>query len=305
MLATELAPWFVRILAFVWGALWGSFFNVAIYRWPLGLSVVSPPSHCSACQTPIPGYRNVPIFGWLMLRGKAACCGAPISPRYPLIELLMALLTVAIAERLIVNAMPGASALSVILEALVYFVFIGGLVIATFVDLEWMEIPDEVSLPGTALGLVTAPFRQWPGAIDATLGAGAGFLIVQVVFVWGYELLSGKRGMGEGDAKLLLMIGAFLGLKGVLFSLVAGSFQGVFYAAFATLTGGKLKPDIKPREFDGEVYDPAAEETEEPSGFGGLKVPFGPFLALSAVEFFFFGEPLLDGYFKVVSRLLQ
>ena len=305
MLAADLAPWFVRILAFVWGALWGSFFNVAIYRWPLGMSVVSPPSHCPGCQTPIPALRNLPIVGWLLLRGRAACCGNPISPRYPLIELLTALLTVAIAEQLIVGAAQDTTALRASLETLVYFVFVGGLLIATFVDLEWMEIPDEVSLPGAALGLVTAPFRSWPGAIDATLGAGAGFLLVQLVFVWGYERLTGRRGMGEGDAKLLLMIGAFLGLKGALFSLVAGSFQGILYAAFATLTGRDLKPEIKDREIDGMLIEAPDEDDEQNTGIGGLKLPFGPFLALGALEYLFAGKAILGGYFKLVGRLLN
>src|SRR5689334_18448063 len=107
MLASELPPWIVRGLAFVFGALWGSFFNVAIYRWPRGMSVVTPPSHCPACQKPIRPGQNIPILGWLLLRGKAACCGAKISARYPLVETLSALICVAIAERFFVGAEHG------------------------------------------------------------------------------------------------------------------------------------------------------------------------------------------------------
>ena len=87
MLAADVARWFVWLVAFAWGAAWGSFFNVAIYRWPRGMSVVTPPSHCPSCGEPIRPWTNVPILGWLFLRGKASCCGSPISARYPLVEL--------------------------------------------------------------------------------------------------------------------------------------------------------------------------------------------------------------------------
>ena len=135
MLAAEVGRWFVWLVAFAWGAAWGSFFNVAIYRWPRGMSVVRPPSHCPGCGEPIRAWNNVPIFGWLFLRGKASCCGSAISPRYPLVELLTAILFVAIAELWVVRAPPGTMLLHATIEALLYFVFAGGLLIATFVDL--------------------------------------------------------------------------------------------------------------------------------------------------------------------------
>jgi len=137
-----------------------------------------------------------------------------------MVELLAAVLCVAIAELWVVRAAPGTLLLHATIETLLYFVFAGGLLIATFVDLEWMEIPDEVSLPCAALGLLSAPFRTEPGVWSAAVGAGAAYLMVQLIFVWGYERIAGRRGMGEGDSKLLLMIGAFLGWKGALFSVV-------------------------------------------------------------------------------------
>ncbi|MBW1830736.1 MAG: prepilin peptidase, partial [Deltaproteobacteria bacterium] len=260
MLAGDMGRWVVWAMAFAWGAAWGSFFNVAIYRWPRGMSVVTPPSHCPGCGTPIRTWNNVPIVGWLLLRGKASCCGTSISPRYPMVELLAAVLCVAIAELWIVRAEPGTLLLHASVETLLYFTFAGGLLIATFVDLEWMEIPDEVTLPCAALGLVSAPFRTEPGLFSAAVGAGAAYLIVQVIFVWGYEHVAGRRGMGEGDSKLLLMIGAFLGWRGALFSVVAGSIQGLVFAGFALATGRRLTPDIEERVIDGEVL----EAPEEP-----------------------------------------
>lgn len=300
MLTGDVARWFVWLVAFAWGAAWGSFFNVAIYRWPRGMSVVTPPSHCPACGAPIRVWNNVPILGWLFLRGKASCCGASISPRYPMVELLAAVLCVAIAENWVVQAEPGTLLVHATIETLLYFVFAGGLLIATFVDLEWMEIPDEVSLPCAALGLLSAPFRMEPGVWSAAVGAGAAYLFVQLIFVWGYERIAGRRGMGEGDSKLLLMIGAFLGWKGAIFSVVAGSVQGLVFAAFALVTGRKLTPDIEERVIDGEVIE--APEEREASRVGVLKLPFGPFLALGALEYLLAGDTILSWYFGLLQR---
>lgn len=313
MLAADLPPWFVRGVAFVFGALWGSFFNVAIYRWPREMSVVSPPSHCPACGAPVRPWHNVPIFGYFMLRGKAACCDAKLSPRYPLVELLSALLCVALAERFVVAADPMAAAWPRAVEALVYFVFVGGLVVATFVDFEWLEIPDEVSLPGAALGLLTVELREAPGPTDAAVGAGMGFLIVQLLFVWAYERVFGRRGMGEGDSKLLMMIGAFVGWQGALFALVAGSLQGLVAAAVAYATGRKLAPepsrDHPDREADhadpeapraGPERDSEADPENEEAP-ARLRIPFGPFLALGAIEHLFFGPAIVDWYFGFLA----
>lgn len=310
MLVADLPPIFYRVLAFTFGAIWGSFFNVAIYRWPREMSVVTPPSHCPHCGVPVVAWRNVPIFAYLFMRGRAGCCGAKLTPRYVLVELVSGLLCLALAERLIIDSEPGAEFTPLAVETLLYFMFVGGLIVATFVDLEWMEIPDEVSLPLTAIGLVTVGLREVPGAESAALGAGAGFLLIQVLFVWSYERLTGRRGMGEGDSKFLMMIGAFTGWRGALFALVAGALQGVLFAAFALLAGKELTP-TRPDELDEELGEQPTEELdapEEPAGeehddsedeekyVGGLKLPFGPFLALGALEFIFFGELLIEQY---------
>lgn len=294
--AGDLPAWLVRGAAFVFGALWGSFFNVAIYRWPRGMSVVRPPSHCPACGAPVRWYLNVPVLGFLLLGGRARCCGSKLTARYVWVELLSAVLGLAVAERFFVRAgdVPLATAA---IETLLYFTFVGGLLIATFVDLEWMEIPDEVSLPGAALGLATVGWRADPGALSAAVGAGVGYLTVQLLFVWSYELLTGRRGMGEGDAKLLLMIGAFLGWESVLFCLVAGSLQGLVAAGIATAFGVPLVPalsDDEPAETPAETALGPAEGLADPERESSApKMVFGPMLALSAIEFLFFGDAVL------------
>ncbi len=121
---------------------------------------------------------------------------------------------------------------------------------------------------------------------------------MQVVFVWGYERVAGRRGMGEGDSKLLMMIGAFLGWRGALFSVVAGSMQGLVFAAFALVTGRNLTPAIEERVIDGEVIE-APEEVEH-SRVGTLKLPFGPFLALGALEYLLAGDAILSWYFELL-----
>lgn len=293
MLVGDLPVNAVRGTAFAFGALWGSFFNVAIYRWPREMSVVRPPSHCPACGAPVRWYLNVPLLGYLLLRGRARCCGAPLSARYLWVEALSAVLGLAVAERFIVNREATATIAGATLDALLYFAFVGGLVIATFVDLEWMEIPDEVSLPGAALGLATAGLRTGPGALSAAVGAGVGFLLVQILFVWVYELATGRRGMGEGDAKLLLMIGAFLGWEAVLFALVAGSFQGLIAAGLATAFGVPLVPSRPDEPVPAATSDIGANSEAPTETTSSPMMVFGPMLTLSALEFLFFGDAVV------------
>jgi leader peptidase (prepilin peptidase)/N-methyltransferase len=311
LLTVDISAPFVRVFAFVFGALWGSFFNVAIYRWPRGMSVISPPSHCPSCGAPVRWYLNVPIVGYALLKGRARCCGAPLTARYVWVELLTAVLFLAVAERFFVHASEREFR-DALIECALYWVFVGGLVIATFVDFEWMEIPDEVSIPGAALGLATVGFRQAPDATTIAIGAGLGYLCVQVPFVWIYEQVRGMRGMGEGDSKLLMMIGAFLGWQGVLFSLLAGSIQGLVMAGIGMATGMPLVPRLPDEEGDlgsgpaaegmprddlsaspgakGETHEAASTTPEGAEAPAPPMMVFGPMLALSALEYLFFRD---------------
>lgn len=271
MLLSELPPSMIRGFAFLFGALWGSFFNVAIYRWPLGMSVVRPASRCPSCGTPVPAFRNVPILAYALQRGRAACCGVKLSPRYLLMEVVSGVLCLAVFERFVIQ--PGALSAEDFAGALALFFFVGGLLVATFIDLEHTIIPDEVTLPGTALGLVTIAWRTGDGLtpMDAAIGAGFGYLLIQLLFVWGYEAAFGRRGMGEGDSKLLMMIGAFCGWKGVLFAILAGCVQGVVVIVAGAIlrrdltAGDEFAHDAPPHNEHGPMFAGVRDAASEPT----------------------------------------
>ncbi len=230
------------------GALVGSFLNVVIYRLPRGESLVTPGSHCPACDTPIRPWHNLPVLGWLWLRGRCRDCGARISARYPLIEAVTALLFAAVVWRF--GPTPSAA---------IAMVFAAGLVAAAGIDFDHRIIPDSISLGGLALGLSAvpairvlegaAPAEAWSHSLaGALLGGG---LLWSVGFVharlsaamgrqfphWpdeeGYPRPSQADywywfpGMGFGDVKLLAMIGAVLGPVGVVHCILAASAAGL------------------------------------------------------------------------------
>ncbi len=249
-------------IVFVFGAVAGSFLNVCIHRLPLGVSIVSPPSRCPRCQRRIPFYYNIPIISYIVLLGRCAYCRAPLSLQYPLVEAMAGLFSVMLMRR---------SGLSP--ELFVHFVFAGALIVVTFIDLEHQIIPDVISLPGIAVGLAASFFLEPPGVLGSVigvlLGGGALFMIAAA-----YRFVTGAEGMGGGDIKLLAMIGAFLGWKGVLLTVLLSSFAGAITGVVLIYVFGK-----------------------------GTKhaIPFGPFLALGALIHLFFGESMIGWYITRAS----
>ena len=218
------------IFAALVGAAIGSFLNVCIVRLPEGESVVHPRSHCPGCETPIRARDNIPVLGWLFLRGRCRSCGARISLQYPLVELTVALLWMAAVARY------GASWQA--LSTALFFTLLLGIALT---DARTYTIPDEFSLGGLVLGLGLA-FA--PGGITpqrALAGAALGFGLLWFVAVVG-EWAFRKPAMGGGDIKMLAMIGAFVGPAGVLLTLFLGALFGSLIFGPISLRTGKLVP---------------------------------------------------------------
>jgi leader peptidase (prepilin peptidase)/N-methyltransferase len=220
----------VIVFAFVLGAILGSFINVLIYRLPRGESVVMPASRCPSCTRRLEWWENVPILSFLVLRGRCRTCGAGISPRYLLVELVVAGLFVYSVWR---HGLTWDAAATAVFGLLLVAVF--------FIDLEHKIIPDRITFPGIALGLVLSGTRGGPwelgGALVAAVGAGALLLLIAV---------ASRGGMGGGDVKLAAMMGAFLGWPLVAVGLFIGVIIGGVVAVALLAAGLKGRKDHMP-----------------------------------------------------------
>ena len=246
--------WFLLTAAAAYGLVLGSFLNVVIYRLPRGMSIVRPRSHCPACGRMVRWYDNVPILSYLALRGRCRSCGAPISPRYPLVEATTGCLLVLAAWRFGVTIEGGLAAVFLLL-----------LLPLALIDLEHQILPDVLTLPGIALGLLggalSARVPLWNSIAGALLGAAVPYLVIVA-----YRLLRGVEGMGLGDVKLLAMIGAFLGWQGVLLTLCIGAVAGAAVGlVLIAARRGRLDTEL----------------------------PFGTFLAAAGALVLFAGGPIM------------
>jgi leader peptidase (prepilin peptidase)/N-methyltransferase len=245
------------IVVFLFGLVAGSFVNVVIHRLPRGESVVFPGSHCPACGAPIHAYDNVPVFSWLLLRGRCRACRAPIAVRYPLIELANAVLWVAVYLRAPgwADFASGAFLCSACLALLA-------------IDADFRILPDRITLTGIVVGVALSFFSRvrtpLSSAAGAALGAGGLWLVAFL-----YEKWKKVEGMGLGDVKMLGMIGALLGASGVIVSVLLASVTGSLVGLVLVIARrGSLKTAL----------------------------PFGVFLALGAVAALFWAPALVELY---------
>ncbi len=210
------------IFVFILGTVIGSFLNVCIYRLPKNLSVVRPPSNCPSCKKNILWYDNIPILSYLILGGRCRFCKSRISFRYFLVEALTAVFLLALFIGFGMSA-----------KFFAYSILACGLVVATFVDFEINEIPDQVSLGGLAIGILVSYIfpsifdrnSGIDGILSAFIGAIAGAASIYLMGFLG-ELVFKKEAMGGGDVKLMAMIGGIMGWKSVLLTTFTGSFFG-------------------------------------------------------------------------------
>jgi len=254
---------FIVIYIFLFGMCIGSFMNVCIYRLPLEKSIADPArSVCPSCGNMIKYYDNIPVLSYLWLKGRCRHCSAPISLRYPLVEALTGLAAASVFF-----------AFGLTFEGLIYFVFIAALLVITFIDIDHKIIPNVISIPGIPIGLIASFALPQVTFKESALGllAGGGSLLI---VAWVYHQLTRKEGMGGGDIKLLAMIGTIVGWKGVLFTVFVSSAVGSLVGLTVMLAKGK---NMK------------------------FAVPFGPFLAIGAVTYIFFGQSILYWYFHLLG----
>jgi leader peptidase (prepilin peptidase)/N-methyltransferase len=246
---------FLLIISAIFGTMIGSFLNVVILRLPdHNQSIVYPASHCPQCSSPLHWYENIPVISYLMLRGKCSHCKMPISIQYPVVELTMALLAAALMYKFQLS-----------IAAAGYFLFSAALLVVIVIDIHHQIIPDVISLPGIILGVLFSLVSDtvtWQSSLIGLL-AGGGVLYAVAYF---YFLLRKADGMGGGDIKLLAMIGAWLGWQSLPFVIFASSFSGSIIGLIAMFYQKKG---------------------------GRTRIPFGPFLSLSALIYTFYSEKIL------------
>lgn len=244
------------VFIFLLGAVFGSFINVVIYRLPRDVSLIWPPSACPSCGERIKFYDNVPILSYILLRGRCRKCSTRISARYPIVEALSGLLL------MWVLAAGGAPGLAASRAVLVLF-----LLAVALIDWEHMIIPDELSLGGCVVGFVLGFFNPEITVAESLLGIflGGGVLL-GIGYL--YQRIRGVEGLGGGDVKLAAMVGAFLGWKGLVICILAGSLTGSVYGISLMASGRGAQ----------------------------TKVPFGTFLAAGAILAAFYTEPFLEWY---------
>jgi len=247
-----------EVTAFLLGLVVGSFANVCIHRLPLGTSVVLPPSRCPACGTLIKAYDNLPVLGWLLLRGRCRACRAPISWRYPAVEAANGLLWLALAF------WHGPAPRSFVEMALV-----SALLVLSLIDLDHQILPDVITLPGLAIGLAASFLPGSPVTPLVALLASAGGWLAFASVAKAYEKTRGVEGLGQGDWKLAAMLGAFLGWQKLLLTVLVASLAGTVVGLLAIALRGR---DMR------------------------YALPLGSFLGAAGVLAVFLGDALLAWY---------
>ncbi|HLG22700.1 MAG TPA: prepilin peptidase [Candidatus Manganitrophaceae bacterium] len=245
---------------FILGLLVGSFINVCVYRLPRKQSIVFPSSHCPSCREKIRPYDNIPLLSFIFLRGRCRSCRAPIPWRYPLVEALHGLGYLLILRQF---GFSGA--------AVIYALFFSSLVAVTFIDLSHQIVPDVITLPGMIFGLIAASTVLPLGPLNSLIGLFLGGALFYLVAVLSVAVLK-KDGMGGGDIKLIAMIGAFLGWRGMLLTIFLGALAGSLVGLFLVLIRGRSRAE---------------------------PIPFGPFLSLGAMIALFWGGIILNWYFNI------
>ena len=317
---------FLIVVAFIFGCVWGSFFNVVIHRLPRKMSIIKPGSHCFSCNAPIAWYDNIPLVSWLVLRGTCRHCGARFSFRYFVVELITGLLFMFVMMKYVGVLTTKGHVLAGAVAIVLHWLMVGGFVVLTFIDFDHKIIPDSVTIPGMVLGLIASfavptlvvrygvtpeTVSHWKGLLQGAIGLVAGAGIMWLIAVLGKAAFK-KEAMGGGDLKLMAMIGAYMGWQLVLLilflSALVGTLVGVSLIIIGTIRSRKLiKPlqEILDGDPDPKKRDRIEKEIEQIDSqriAWSSQIPFGPYIVLGALIAFFFGPDLIHWYFSFFHR---
>ncbi len=245
----------INFIVFLYGTIVGSFLNVVILRLPEeGASIAFPASHCPKCQTPLSWYENIPVFSYLVLRGRCRTCKSSISLQYPLVEFAMGVLSLLLVQKFMISP-----------AFFIYFIYVAALLVIIVIDLYHQIIPDVISLPGIVYGVLASfllPWLSWQSSVIGLLVGGGIFYLIALV----YYLITKRQGMGGGDIKLLAMIGALQGWQALPFVIFCSSLLGSVIGIGAMVVQKKG---------------------------GQTRIPYGPFLAVASLLYLFFDQQIL------------
>lgn len=279
-----------KIFSFLIGTFIGSFLNVCIYRIPYRKSILYPDSRCSLCLSPLRWYHNLPVIGYFILRGRCAFCYQPFSIRYAVVEFLMGLISLSI----FVNTPDFYS-------YFVYIIFMGAIVVLSFIDIDHWLLPDRITIPIGILGILLSLFNPvMPNGnfIDiksASIGAFAGLSIMYLLGFIATKILN-KEALGGGDIKFMAMIGAFLGWKSFIPVLLMAALQGSIFGLLQIIYSKIHKSEIVLN--NNGIYSVFKDKSDmfTPTSH---HIPFGPFLGLAAYEYLIWGTKLINIIFKL------
>lgn len=286
-------PMLFTIAAVIFGMVFGSFINVVIYRLPIMLeqqwrsqcrelldedsassteageepvsfNLMSPPSSCTSCETPIKPWHNIPVIGWLMLRGRCAACGAPISMQYPLVEAIGGIMAGIVAYIL----GPG-------VEAIAAMAFSWALLTLSVIDLREQLLPDLITIPLMWVGLLLSLFGVFVEVHSALIGAISGYMSLWLIY-WIFRLATGKEGLGYGDFKIFAALGAWMGWQALPVIIVMSSVVGAVLGLTLLSTGLQKR---------------------------GQRMPFGPFLATAGWITLLWSDQIIHYYYALFGIL--
>ncbi|MGC9043467.1 MAG: prepilin peptidase [Myxococcota bacterium] len=280
----------IKISAFIIGTFLGSFLNVCIYRIPYRKSILYPGSRCFLCLTPLRWYHNLPVLGYFLLGGRCAFCHQKFSIRYAVVEFLMGWISLSLF-----------TTTTDFFSYIVYLIFMGAIIVLSFIDIDHWLLPDRITIPVGILGILLSLFNpvmpngNFMDVKSSFIGAFVGFSIMYLLGFFASKIL-GKEALGGGDIKFMAMIGAFLGWRSFIPVLLMAALQGSIFGSLQILYFKIQKKEVVLN--NNGIYSVFKDKSDlfTPTSH---HIPFGPFLGLAAYEYLIWGTRLINTIFRL------